>query len=57
MKASKPATSAKDRDKRFGKTGKDTRGERGKTGREDIRKEARRVNVPRQSKRPGERSG
>jgi hypothetical protein len=29
---------------------------RGKTDREAIRKEARRVNVPRQSRRPGERS-
>ena len=34
----------------------DPRGMRGKADREDIHKETRRVNVPRQSRRTGERS-
>jgi len=50
------STSRKDRDKRFGKPREDLRGMGGKANRDDIRKEARRVNVPRQSKRPRERS-
>jgi hypothetical protein len=50
------STSKKDRDKRFGNPREDPRGTGGKANREDIRKEARRVNVPRQSRRPVERS-
>ncbi|MCC7487138.1 MAG: hypothetical protein IT529_19370 [Burkholderiales bacterium] len=50
------STSAKDRDRRFGAPRDEPRAGKGKAGREDIRKEARRVNVPRQSRRPGERS-
>ena len=50
------STSKKDRDKKPGYSGPETQGTRGKAGRGDIRQEARRVNVPRQSRRQGERS-
>jgi 2-methylcitrate dehydratase PrpD len=55
-KRSTSKSSSKGAGKNPMKSREDPQGIHGKTNREDIRKEARRVNVPRQSKRPTERS-